>query len=197
MQKNQQILTGIILLVLLIGLGTVAVILLSETQTTPEGSDQSNLEGFTTEQLTPGSIQVDDLRAFNGTFQELSGNALTLTIESGEEVQVSINDDTRFIRREVIDPEEFDRRYQEFLEETQNQEIPTEGDAPELPTPPSPFVEETFDPSELSQGDQILLQTVENARETRTLTAESIILQEIPTEPVEITPAGEDPTLTP
>lgn len=188
MKKNQQILTGIILLVLLIGLGTAGIILLSETQTTPEEGQQASLDGYTTEQLTPGSIQVDDLRAFNGTVQQINANSLTLLIESGEEIQVSINNDTKFIRRKVIDPAEFDRLYQEFLEQSQNQEPTPEGELPELPTPPSPFIEETFDPSEMTQGDQILLQTVENARETKNLTAESIILQDTPEEPAEGTP---------
>jgi hypothetical protein len=197
MKKNQQILTGIILLVLLIGLGTAGIILLSETQTTPEGETSQNLEGFTTEELTQGSILVEDLRAFNGTFQELDENSLTLTIESGEEIQVAITDDTRFIRRDVLAPEEFDRLYQEFLKQTQNQTPTSEGGAPDVPTPPSPFIEKSFEPNELTQGDQILLQTIENARATKNLTAESIILQNIPEEPAEITPVGEDPTFTP
>lgn len=176
MKENQQtLLTLLILIVLILGVGVAAFILTQEDAPTESltTSPVSTRNGFTTEELSPGSIEVDQIRSFGATFISLQDEVLTVRLESGQQITITTTEQTQFIQRIPYSPEEFEAKFQEFNDANDTLEP---GEIP--PVPPAPFREEQLDLATIQSETVILVQTAENARETRTLTAESIIVQE-------------------
>lgn len=181
MEKNQKSLTLIILIVLVLGLGGGAIYLMTQTEEEStslfSGSDtDQSRDGYPLEEITPGSIEVPSVQAFSVEFLSASDGTLNVRLEGGTEIAVTTTENTQVLRRENLNPNEFQQRLEEFATNTN----PEDGQEP-----PRPFeeVEITFD--QIEEGQQVLLQTVENALETKDLTAELVVVSVIPAAPEE------------
>jgi hypothetical protein len=171
MKKEQQILLGVTAFIALIGIGTASIILIGRTETTPTGLLSNSSGGYTTEDLTLLTFEIDDLRMFDVTFLSYTDNSMKVALASGKEIEVAISDETQFLRRNFIAPEEFERLNQAYVEESQNMEMT---EPAQLPEPPLPYEEVQLDPTQLKSGDIINLQTFENALTTTNLSAQVV-----------------------
>ncbi len=159
----------VLVLVLLALISVLVGMLLQRADSLPEIGFLSN--GFAQEQLAPNSLEVESITAFAATVDQIDTeqNTLVVTLLGGERATLDYLDGTVFVRNVELSDEEFQAAEQAYLEALSS----GTGEVPELP---EPVREEEITENDVVAGNQVFLSVVENALETKDLTAERVVV---------------------
>lgn len=135
--------------------------------------------------------QMTDVRSVSGTVKSVSGNSITVTTvamnpfdTSPTERIVTVGNDTAIVKDVQKDPKVFQDElaaYQTALGKVKKVALPAvtgtstaASAAASIPTPPSPFTEETLKLSDLKAGTQVTVTASENIKTATTFEATRI-----------------------